>query len=172
MRSPIKISHVVMQTNQVPAMRDWYCTVLDAKPVLENDQACFLSYDDEHHRIGLLAFDTYTDHDDKAAGVNHVAFTYESLERLLENHERLKAEGVSPTLSLNHGPTISLYYLDPDGNRIELQVDVFQTNEEVNRFLDSELFRSNPGGVEFDPDQLLARLRAGTPAEELMRRTG
>ena len=30
-----------------------------------------------------------------------------------------------PVRTINHGPTVSMYYKDPDGNQVELQVDVF-----------------------------------------------
>jgi hypothetical protein len=34
---------------------------------------------------------------------------------------------IRPFYSINHGPTTSLYYTDPDGNRVELLVDNFAT---------------------------------------------
>jgi hypothetical protein len=37
MASPIKLSHVVLQTNQPRELREWYCKVLGTKIVHEND---------------------------------------------------------------------------------------------------------------------------------------
>lgn len=50
-----KFAHVVLQTSQKAQMRDWYCTVLDAHVVFENELLCFLTFDEEHHRIALLS---------------------------------------------------------------------------------------------------------------------
>src|SRR3546814_6456525 len=71
---------------------------------------------------------------------------------------------------INHGPTTSMYYADPDGNQIELQVDNYDKIEDATAFFYSEAFAENPVGVEFDPDELLRRLRAGEPEEDLKRR--
>jgi len=59
-----------------------------------------------------------------------------------------------------------MYYRDPDGNRMELQVDC-GTIEEANAFMASEAFAANPVGVAFDPEDLLARYRNGAPSDEL-----
>ena len=171
MAHPMKLSHVVMQTNQISEMRDWYCTVLCAKPAFENERMAFLAYDEEHHRIGLLSLDDYAVPERATVGLQHISFTYESLWTLLENYERLKSEGILPVWSVNHGPTVSIYYSDPDRNRLELQVDVFGTSDEANAFMVGEIYQKDPVGVDFDPDEMFAQLRAGASFEALARRT-
>jgi len=167
---PMKLSHVVMQTNQITEMRDWYCTVLSAKPVFENERMAFLAYDEEHHRIGLLSLDDYAVPNRATVGLQHISFTYDSLWTLFENYDRLKAQSILPFWTVNHGPTISMYYADPDRNNIELQVDVFGTSEEADAFIAGEIYRNDPKGVDFDPEEMFAQLRAGTPFEVLTRR--
>ncbi|MFI5615825.1 VOC family protein, partial [Amycolatopsis sp. NPDC051903] len=152
-------------------MRDWYCLVLGAKPAYDNGSLAFLAYDDEHHRIGLVSLDEYAVPQNAVVGLQHFSFTYDSLEALFDNYERLKAEAIIPLWTVNHGPTISMYYADPDGNHIELQVDVFATVEEADAFLAGPIYRDNPRGIDFDPDEMNARLRAGASFEELTRRT-
>ena len=171
MAHPMRLSHVVMQTNQLAEMRDWYCTVLCAKPAFENERMAFLAYDEEHHRIGLLALDDYAIPERATVGLQHMSFTYDSLWTLFENYEQLKAKGILPIWTVNHGPTISMYYADPDGNHVELQVDVFGTSEEADEFISGDIYRNDPKGVDFDPEEMFARLRAGTPFEVLTRRT-
>ena len=58
---------------------------------------------------------------------------------------------------IRHGPTLSLYYKDPDGNRREFQVE-------------GEAFSSNPIGVTFDPDELVEQFRKGVPERQLLAR--
>jgi HSP20 family molecular chaperone IbpA len=64
-----------------------------------------------------------------------------------------------------------MYYGDPDGNRMEFQVDVYDNNDDANAFMEGPGFAQNPIGVEYDPDELLARLRAGEPESAFMVRT-
>jgi len=160
-----------MQTNRLGEMRDWYCTVLSAKPAFENRMMAFLAYDDEHHRVGLLSLEDYAVPERATVGLQHFSFTYDSLPTLLENYVRLKAENILPAWTVNHGPTISMYYADPDGNHVELQWDVFETNEEVDAFINGPIYQKNPRGVDFDPEEMVAQVRAGTPFEVLTRRT-
>jgi catechol-2,3-dioxygenase len=189
MASPAKLAHVVLFTSQLSSMKDWYLKVLDARVAHENQALAFLSYDDEHHRIALSdpgataeiakrvagtsegLVDTPTGPASKLSpadlaelpphGLAHIAFTYESLADLIGNYRRLKDLSILPAIAINHGPTTSLYYRDPDSNQIELQVDNFDTVEEDTAFLESESFRKNPVGVVFDPAEMAAQLQAG-----------
>ncbi|MGH7088708.1 MAG: VOC family protein, partial [Stellaceae bacterium] len=110
MATPVKLSHYVLQTNDIPALRDWYLAVLGGEVVHEDQHLCFLTYDEEHHRIAFLDFGRLKSHERDARGLNHVAFAYESLGDLLGTYERLKAQGIAPHWCVNHGPTTSLYY--------------------------------------------------------------
>ena len=159
--SPSKLAHIVLRTGQFETMLDWYKTALNAKPAFETEGLAFMSYDDEHHRIAILGIPGLAPQPENVAGVHHVAFTYDSLTTLLENYERLKQLGIEPVFPINHGPTTSLYYADPDGNQLEFQVENFDTVEESGKFFFSEAFAKNPIGVEIDPADLLRRLRAG-----------
>ncbi len=53
MSSRSKLAHYVLRTNQLKPMQEWYCTVLDAYVNFSNDHIVFLTYDDEHHRVGV-----------------------------------------------------------------------------------------------------------------------
>jgi catechol 2,3-dioxygenase-like lactoylglutathione lyase family enzyme len=168
--SPSKLAHFVLRTNQYVTMLDWYKTVLNAKPAFESEALAFLSYDEEHHRVAILNIPTLADQPEGIAGVHHVAFTHDSLRVLLENFERLAALGIKPVFAINHGPTTSLYYADPDQNQLEFQVENFESVEESGKFFYSEAFAENPIGVEIDPADLLKRLRAGEPEDALKTR--
>jgi len=175
MPSPRKMSHLVLNTNRLPAMRDWYCRVLGAEVVQQDARICFIAYDDEHHRVafidpGPLAPQAALKEDGRPSqvGLNHIAFNFATLEDLMENYERLKKLGIEPHWCVNHGPTTSLYYRDPDGNGVELEFDNFATLQECKDFMKSDAFARDPRGVDFDPVTLIARLRAGVPVAELV----
>jgi catechol-2,3-dioxygenase len=169
--SPAKLSHIVVRTGNVSKLRDWYLTVLSARVSYENDMLCFMTYDDEHHRVGIVQLPTIPDGPGPASspGLEHVSFTYADLGQLLANYRRLKALGIEPFWTINHGPTLSLYYRDPDGNKVELQVDVFGTAEEVNGFL-AQHYPENFMGIIFDPEEMIGRYEAGVPIAELLQR--
>lgn len=167
---PRKLAHVVRRTGRFDELVRWYCTVLGAEVVHADGMLAFLTYDDEHHRIAIAGIPGLEDPPAMAAGTDHVAFTYADLGDLLQTYRRLRGEGIEPFWCINHGPTISMYYKDPDGSRVELQVDTLPTAEAIDTWMRSGEFAANPIGVVFDPDELAARYEAGEPLETLTAR--
>jgi len=53
---------------------------------------------------------------------------------------------------------ISRYYRDPDGNKIELQVDNYDSKEAADAFMTGDLFAVNPIGSDFDPEPWAAEV--------------
>lgn len=177
MASPRKMSHLVLNTNRLSEMRDWYCKVLEAEVVQQNAYICFIAYDEEHHRLALIDPGPLADVPrpkengrPSQAGLNHVAFNFATLEDLLDAYERLKGLDIRPHWCVNHGPTTSMYYRDPDGNGVELEFDNFPTLQACKDYMKSETFTRDPRGVDFDPEALIARFRAGAPVAELVAR--
>ena len=71
--------------------------------------------------------------------------------------------GIYPTFSLEHGLTMSLYYRDPEGNFVELQIDNFGDWKLSTEFMStSDDFRRNPIGTFFDPERVYQAYKAGT----------
>ena len=101
--------------------------------------------------------------------MHHVAFTYEKLADLSHTYFRLKEENILPEFCINHGPTTSMYYFDPDKNQVELQVDNVP-EEKFAEYFDNGEFSANPIGVKFDPEDLFKRLEAGEAEEDLLQR--
>lgn len=172
MVKPVKFAHVVYMTRRFEQMIAWYRDVFEADVVHENPALAFLTYDDEHHRFAFANLDVLKPGgscpDDRGEiGVNHVAYTYASLADLLDTYARLKRAGIEPYWPVHHGTTISLYYADPDGNRMEFQVDV-GTADEATALMKTPAFMANPVGVLYDPDALLARWEAGEDEQVLL----
>jgi catechol-2,3-dioxygenase len=101
-------------------------------------------------------------------GVNHVGYTFANPGELLETYARLKDAGIKPYWQVHHGVTLSVYYRDPDGNRMEFQVDCCANADAAHAFMYSEAFAANPAGVDIDADALLAQHRKGASAEQLL----
>jgi catechol 2,3-dioxygenase-like lactoylglutathione lyase family enzyme len=166
---PAKFAHVVLKTPNLKRARDWYLTLLQGRVGFENDMVCFVTYDDEHHRVGLLTIPGLVAPPPNAYGLEHLAFTYGSLGTLLANYRRLKRLGVEPYWTINHGPTISMYYRDPDRNKVETQYDVFATADEATDFI-NKYYGENFMGIIFEPEQMAQRYEAGEALESLVKR--
>jgi catechol-2,3-dioxygenase len=170
---PQKFVHIVYRTSRFEEMLAWYQFVFDAKVQYQNPALAFLTYDDEHHRFALANLDVLRPDGIETekqglVGVDHVAYTYASLEDLLENYQQLKEKGIAPYWCVHHGITISMYYADPDGNQMEFQVDVFDSSEEANDYMCGSIIAANPIGVEYDPEDWLAEIRAGISVSDLL----
>jgi catechol-2,3-dioxygenase len=168
---PTQIAHIVHYSRRFKEMVRWYKDVLHMWASHEDEETlAFLTYDDEHHRIAIVHVPEYKTQKDGVAGFNHIAFTYGTLSDLLLTHERLIGLGIRPYWTVNHGPTTSMYFRDPDGNRLEMQVDNFATAQEAIEYCRAPEFAENPIGVDFDPAELMRRLRAGESEGSLKRR--
>ncbi|KEF56918.1 uncharacterized protein A1O9_07108 [Exophiala aquamarina CBS 119918] len=157
--SPGLFAHAVLRTtmDHYEEMSQWYIDLLSAEIVHKTANITFLRYDEEHHRIAIFAS---PDHVPKIEGhrtaeVDHLAFTYPTLTELAHVYTSLKSRERpwKPVWTINHGPTTSIYYRDPDGNKVELQVDNFDTKEEADAFMKGPLFSMNPIGTEIDADE-------------------
>ena len=168
--APAHLAHIVFKTPRFRAMVAWWCTVLEAEPAMANDDLAFLTYDEEHHRVAIVNMPALLPLAGFMRGLDHVAFTYASLSDLLATWQRLRGLGIEPVWCTNHGPTTSLYYADPDGNKVELQIDNFDTPDEVLAWAERSDFSANPIGVDFDPEDLCRRLEAGEPESSLKER--
>jgi catechol-2,3-dioxygenase len=174
MAVPIKFSHVLFQTRRYEEMLAWYQQVFEAIIVHGDAVLAFLRYDEEYHRFAFANLEVLRPEPIQGAGkadsgVNHLSYTYASAGDLLELYARLRDLGITPYWPIHHGMTLSFYYMDPDGNRIELQVDCFD-NEGSIAFMKSDVFAQNPVGIDVDPEALLQRYRDGASNEELLAR--
>ena len=82
----------------------------------------FLSRDPDHHHQIVLATG-------RPAGpgfnvINQISLMADSLETLQAFHAKLLQERVADMAPVTHGNAISVYFRDPEGNRIELYVDL------------------------------------------------
>lgn len=167
---PSRFSHLVLQTPHYQEMVAWYQTWLCARPMLDNGLVCFMSYDDEHHRLMIGRNPNLKPRDPQTAGVVHFAYAVETLEDLVNYYLRLKAQGIVPHHCMNHGFTTSIYYHDPDENEVEIQVDNFRSRDALNEWLATGAFDRNFAGVFFDPERMVELYRKGIPEEQILQK--
>lgn len=121
----LSFSHMGMFVADVARMEDFYTRLLGFSVTdrgeLGTFALVFLSREPrEHHQIVLvsgrpegLAFNP----------INQISFRMAEFAGLREMHRRLAAEGVRELSPVSHGNALSVYCLDPEGNRLELFVD-------------------------------------------------
>jgi catechol-2,3-dioxygenase len=166
--SPMLFAHFVLRSSNIQPMIDWYSAVLNMHVVQRTDYICFLTYDDEHHRLGIVNLAGLEAPDARNSGLAHVAYTFADIGTLLSTYARVKKLGIVPARCIHHGPTVSIYYLDPDGNGVELQVDRYATKAATAAYFQTEALRKNPIGIVFDPETLVQAYEAGAPESELL----
>ena len=187
---PPRVSEIVLRTSQFDAMRAWYQAALSAKPVYEftpenwdrlrerqsakfttEIRLCFLRVGgDFPYGQTLALFDVaHLAPSDRSTGLHHMQFRHRTLADLFERYERLKAVGIEPFKSYNHGPATSFYYEDLDRNLVELSGVNFATEAAYIAYFSTPSFQRNPAGCEIDAADFVARFRAGEPLDRLVR---
>ena len=120
----LTLSHVGIYVVDLPRMVDFYTgflgfAVSDRGPARGGGEIVFMTRDPrEHHQFVLasgrpadLAFNL----------INQLSFRVDGLETLRALHRGLAAErGVKDLGPTCHGNAVSVYFLDPEGNRVEL----------------------------------------------------
>jgi catechol 2,3-dioxygenase len=167
------LHHVNLKTTRLQEMIDWYATVVGMKPTFQFPGGAWLTNDAANHRLALLTSPQLSEDPDKLvhAGIHHSAFEYATIDDLLNTYTRLKSLGIEPHACLDHGMTTSFYYVDPDGNSVELQVDNFGNWEQSSEWMrTAPEFAANPIGRPVDPAQMVVARKAGASFAELHQR--
>lgn len=168
--SPSSLAHVVLRTANYQPMVDYYTTFLGGFVTHGNAFVSFITYDEEHHRIAILGTPDTTPKKLKSSGLEHIAFTFPTMRELLVAYRQRKKRGIEPFWGVNHGPTTSIYYRDPDGNMLETQVDNFDSIEAANAFMSSPAFAENPIGTDIDIEEMIQRVKNGEDDASLKKR--
>ncbi|OLN81842.1 Biphenyl-2,3-diol 1,2-dioxygenase 3 [Colletotrichum chlorophyti] len=167
---PSQLAHFVLRTRNPQKLLEFYQKFLNANLVHSNDLLAFLTWDHEHHRLAILHDPNATPRQENTCGVDHISLSFDSLGDLLQSYRARKEVGIEPIYCRNHGMSTSMYYKDPDGNKIETQVDVFEKLEDAISFMKSADFSHDPRGPHFDPEEMLRRYEAGEDEKSLMKR--
>ncbi len=119
-------SHLALTVHDLAGMRAWYTqvlgfTVTDEGRAGASGHLVFMSRDPrDHHQIVM---GEGREGEAVAPALNHFALRYRDLADLRALLGRLQAAGAEPIAPVTHGNTWSLYFHDPEGNRIECFVD-------------------------------------------------
>ena len=119
------LGHVLLRVLDLERSKTFYTEVLGFH-VLEEDPehgGVFLALDGQSHAIDLFAakdVEAARRQTPGVRGLGHVAFRVDSEAALRDAYTTLGAHGVEITRSIDHVSQKSIYFLDPDGNTIEI----------------------------------------------------
>ena len=122
------LGHVVLKVTDLDRSEAFYSGVLGMPVCARFDEQgmkmTFFSLGD-HHDLAVMQVSGDADNGgEDAVGLHHVAFCIgEKLDELVEAKAHLEAAGIETT-PIDHEVTKSLYFDDPDGNNVELYVNV------------------------------------------------
>ena len=122
----MKFSHVGLYVHDLAKMEQFYRTtlglVITDRGELPGRELVFMSRDaEEHHQLVLASG---RDGARNVKVLNQVSFRVETLSDLRDFHDLLSGKnGISDLVPINHGLAWSIYFKDPEGNRIEVFVD-------------------------------------------------
>ncbi|KAF6830921.1 biphenyl-2,3-diol 1,2-dioxygenase 2 [Colletotrichum musicola] len=164
--APISIAHIGLRTRNPDKLVAFYQNLLGARVVLANDYISVLTWDEEHHRLAIIHDAAAVPKQPNSSGVDHIALQFASVKDLVQVYRQAKDAGIAPDRCINHGVSTSLYYTDPDGNKIEALIEAYDDPEDVQRHMGS-LDAANIRVVRFNPEELRRRVEAGEDNESL-----
>ena len=126
MINPDRIGHVVLKVRDLERSRRFYSEVLGLDVMSENPRMVFLaSHRRDHHEIALMEVGAAAEGPrHQQVGLAHVAFRVSDEAELVKGYRELKERNVPIAFTVHHGITKSVYFLDPDGNQLEIYCDV------------------------------------------------
>ncbi len=130
-----KLGHVVLKVRDAQKSKEFYTRALGLKLAYEDTDrgAVFLSVGTQHHDLALFQLATGAAPDAAQPGLHHMAWQLGSFEELQAAHRELRALGIPVESTIEHNVTRSVYFHDPDGNRVELYCDMVDDGFEAMR---------------------------------------
>jgi catechol-2,3-dioxygenase len=123
-----KLGHLVLKVRDARRSRDFYTRALGLKVAHEDLErgAVFLSVGTQHHDLALFQLATGESPQPAQPGMHHMAWELDSFEELQAAHRELGALGIPVESTVEHNVSRSVYFHDPDGNRVELYCNTYE----------------------------------------------
>lgn len=128
---PIRIrrtGHLVLKVKDLERSKRFFTEVLGLPVVGDNGKGMvFFSSDvnNNHHMLAIRqAKEDAPVASPQQVGMEHVAYELSSFAELQEAYRIFKEKGVKIDHTVFHGITKSIYFLDPDGNMLEVYCNV------------------------------------------------
>ena len=134
-----RAGHVVLGVRDPQRSIAFYTEVLGMELVtfLEEMQMAFFSFGDRDHDLAVIKVPD--DQPVGSSGLAHSAFEIDGgAEQLEQVYAELTKRGIEIVMTMDHIVTKSIYFLDPDGNRLEFYAQVMNDPDAKQYMLDAE----------------------------------
>jgi catechol-2,3-dioxygenase len=130
-----KLGHIVLKVRDARKSKEFYMKTLGLQVASEDltRGAVFLSFGVEHHDLAVFQMASGETPGAEQPGMHHMAWQVGSFEELRAAYRELLAMGVPVEATVEHNVTRSVYFPDPDGNRVELYCDMVENGFETMR---------------------------------------
>lgn len=120
-----ELGHIVLFVTDLERMADFYRDTLGFKEIGRQQQTAFFSSGRTHHELLLIEVGGNPQAREAKPGLYHIGFKIgDGPEAARQAYRELREKGVHIIGTADHGVTHSVYFLDPDGNEIEVYADV------------------------------------------------
>lgn len=124
-----KLGHILLRVADIERAKRFYTELLGFDVVEEDPEhgGVFMTLGGDGHTLDLMPAD-HPETDQRPlsnrVGVHHFAFQVESPEALREAYFTLQNNGVEILNAVDHVSQQSIYFHDPDGNRLEIYYEL------------------------------------------------
>ena len=120
MAKPKRVGHLVLNVKDLSASTKFYTEIMGFQISRSRETGTFLTCGKIHHDIALFqAPEGALPVTEGQLGLNHYAVQVEDMADLKQAYQEFKEKGVKLDHNTDHGMPSSIYFFDPDGNRIE-----------------------------------------------------
>ena len=124
-----RLGHVLLKVADTERSKAFYANVLGFEVVEEDPQhgGVFMTLGADGHTLDLSPVDdpaTAQGVSPNRLGVHHIAFQVDSYEALKDAYFTLQDQGIKEIRAIDHVSQKSIYFHDPDGNRLEIYYEL------------------------------------------------
>ena len=138
MLKPVRLGHIVLRVRDLERSKRFYMEVLGLRQTGQiEERMAFFSAGEDSHDLAVMAIGSEAPPPDPGrVGLYHFAYQVASADELEDWYAHLKAHGVQIVGTTDHGVALGIYFLDPDGNELEVTYErpPSEWPEDVNPF--------------------------------------
>jgi catechol 2,3-dioxygenase len=124
-----RIGHVLLRVADIERSKAFYAKTLGFEVVEEDPEhgGVFMSLGEHGHTLDLSPVESPTTAQPVSpnrVGVHHIAFMVDSENALKDAYFTLQEQGIEVVRAVDHVSQKSIYFHDPDGNRLEIYYEL------------------------------------------------
>lgn len=132
--APKQLGHLVIRVRDLVKAEDFYTRILGLTVMAKFEgNALFMSANsDLSHELAIFAADPdASGPDESRVGLVHMAWQMDSFEDLKAVYQRLKENDIGIVRIGDHGLSLGVYFLDPEGNELETYYELPKSEWQV-----------------------------------------